>query len=277
MSFDSRERSVADGKPLALYEFNRKTIFWHYTNADRDITHGFLPDGVTPAVYEAITISDDGFAQSGDPSSDDFVITVPAGIPLLAGWRGTPPSDKLYLTLRKQHYGDAEAPVVWIGFITNVSQVSLVEYRVTLRVLSVSFEREGLRLTWQRGCPHFLYDEECGVNPAAWKVETTVTDLTGNAVTIADTGKPNGWFTGGYIEWSIADNVFERRPIESHDGLVLTLLSFTDGLEIGQGLTVYPGGDRTVAGCCDKFDNYDNYGGFELMPGSNPFDGNPVF
>jgi hypothetical protein len=50
----------------------------------------------------------------------------------------------------------------------------------------------------------------------------------------------------------------------------------TSDLFPGMTITVYPGCQRTTA-ACESFQNRDNYGGFELMPGKSPFDGTPFF
>jgi hypothetical protein len=65
----------------------------------------------------------------------------------------------------------------------------------------------------------------------------------------------------------------------SNDALnVGTINAFGDTSEIHPGMfiTVYPGCQRTTA-ACETFNNRDNYGGFEWMPGKSPFDGTPFF
>lgn len=65
----------------------------------------------------------------------------------------------------------------------------------------------------------------------------------------------------------------------SNDALnVGTINAFGDTSEIHPGMliTVYPGCQRTTT-ACETFNNRDNYGGFEWMPGKSPFDGTPFF
>ncbi|EKM4240507.1 hypothetical protein V4422_006288, partial [Pseudomonas aeruginosa] len=75
MSFNSRESSLADGQPVRLYQFSRGAIRWSYNSSDRDITYQnqvfrTVPGGIT----------DNGIICSGDPQSDQFVITAPADL-----------------------------------------------------------------------------------------------------------------------------------------------------------------------------------------------------
>jgi hypothetical protein len=62
-----------------------------------------------------------------------------------------------------------------------------------------------------------------------------------------------------------------------HLGESLRTLGPVVGIAAGDPVVAYAGCKRTVRECIDKFDNYDNYGGFPHIPGRSPYDGNPVF
>ncbi len=161
---------------------------------------------------------------------------------------------------------------------TSVSWPDVDRAEIACQPLSASMDRVGLRLTYMRSCPHALYDVNCGVNRDQFKVAATVSTLTGSAIEYSSAAMlPDGRAAGGYIEWSIGSGELERRSILAHSGSTLTLLGGTDGLSAGQAITVYPGCRQTTADCHDYFANLDNFGGFPAMPGTSPFDGNPVF
>jgi uncharacterized phage protein (TIGR02218 family) len=133
-------------------------------------------------------------------------------------------------------------------------------------------------LSWGRGCPHALYDRNCRADPAAFAIAIAVEGLTGAAiVSSAVASLPANYLAGGYFEFPLMAGVMERRAIESQSGSTINILGTTDGLTIGNWVTVYPGCDRVSSTCESKFNNLVNYGGFPHLPTKSPFDGDPVF
>lgn len=265
MAFNDAEISTQDGRPIALYLLEWGETRWAYTSADRDITYGGID-------YLARAVSDNGMVQGGS-SANDFTMDCPANLPIVDLFRGTPPTETIWFTVRRKHLAEADAPIYWNGTVTNVKRRGFANAQVIGKPLTASFKRTGLRLCWTRECPHFLYDPGCKVDPEDYRVDATITALTGNTVTVSAVGgKPDAWFDGGYVKWEINDDgTIERRMIETHIGLVLTMFGLTDGMEIGDTLSLYPGCDRTPGTCQSKFSNIANYGGFDFMPGQTPF------
>lgn len=271
MSFDSAERSNYGGIPTMLYEFSLGPNKWRYSSGIEDITLG-------ADVYSAAAISDSGIIQSGDVSNDDFTVTMPAGLPFASLFLGTPPSESVYLTCRRMNRGESEAPILWVGQVRSTKRISQIAIEVVCKMLTASLNRNGLRLSWGRGCPHALYDINCRVNPADFGIAIQVQGLTGATIISSSlTVIPDGYLAGGYFEWTIMAGVQERRAIEGHTGSVLTVLGTTDKLSVSTWITVFPGCDRTSSTCSMKFNNLSNYGGFPHMPSKSPFDGDPIF
>ncbi|MEG7246950.1 hypothetical protein V2A12_32850, partial [Pseudomonas aeruginosa] len=54
---------------------------------------------------------------SGDPQSDQFVITAPADLDVALLYKTRSPSGAIDLVVYDMHYGDAEAAVSWVGQI----------------------------------------------------------------------------------------------------------------------------------------------------------------
>lgn len=265
MTFNSAEISTQDGRPVALYLIEWGETEWAYTSADREIIYG----GKT---YLPRAVSDSGMVQGGS-SANDFTMDIPANLPIVDLFRGTPPSETIWLTVRRQHQGEADAPIYWNGNVTNVKRLDLASGQVIGKPLTASFKRTGLRLCWTRECPHFLYDSGCKVNPEAFRTDATITALTGVTTTVdAVGGHPDGYFTGGFLSWEVNDDgTIERRMIEAHVGLQLKIFGLTDGMEIGDVVALYPGCDRTPTTCFTKFNNEANQGGYSFMPGETPF------
>lgn len=271
MAYSERELSNFDGKPILLYEFSRAALAWRYCTADRDITYD-------EQLYSAVAISDAGVKQTGDTKVETFDVTLPAtaAVPLL--WRGVAPSEKIWLRVRRLHYGDLDTQAVFVGSIAQVSQTDEATSVLSCQSIVASLRSSGLRLGWQRGCPHMLYDNQCKVDKAAYAWNATITALDGVNVQAAEfAAKPNGWFTGGFLEWSLGSGAYERRMIQAHQGNLVGLLGSTYGLSVGMPVTAYPGCNLTGATCANKFNNIANYGGVLHLPGKSPFDGNLVF
>lgn len=274
MTFQTYETSTQDGEVTSLYEIVWGGTIWRYTSADRQITVG----GVN---YAPLPCSDNGMKQGGN-TNEDIEITMPSDIPLADLYQSTPPSNTIRVTVRRRHSTDpdGQAFVYWKGYLSNVKRgEGNAAITLVCNTLLSSFTRQGLRLAWTRGCPHILYDQECRVNPADFVHATTIVALDGNSITLAGSGgRPQGWFTGGYIEWEVGGPAtLDRRGIASSPSDVrLGLLGTTYRLSVGLPIRVYPGCDLTMSTCRNKFNNRANYGGCKQMSGQSPFDGSPI-
>jgi uncharacterized phage protein (TIGR02218 family) len=271
MSFGGREQSNQDGAPIALYKFQWGPKTWAYTSADqvvRRIENNELVE------YLPVAISDNGMTQGGS-TQNDFTVEGPTNLPLVALFNSSAPSETIWLTVRRTHEGEDEAQVFWIGTVSNVQVMDLASSTIICQPITSSFRRTGLRLSWTRGCPHFLYDFNCRVNKDDYRTQATVAGLTGNSASLViDVERPPGWFDGGFAEWTAnAEGTLERRMIEKVENNVALFFGLADYLVVGQVISLYPGCPRTTEACEGKFNNLDNYGGFKQMPGKSPFDG----
>lgn len=277
MSFSSIEISNEGGKPVGLYEFRYGNTFWRYTTYGKDLTVG-LDENDDPKVWAAQTISDEGVTQGGS-DQNDLQITVQANNPVAGLFRNTQPSGKVWLVVRRYHIGDpdSETPLLWSGTVVNATLVDIATVQMACRSLGGTYDRNGLRLGWDRSCPHPLYGVGCYVNKDDHAYPRTIATVTSTNFTCT-THSPaeEGSFSGGFMEWARPDGSFNRRGIEFEDGNDFRTLGSTDGLEIGLEVTLYPGCPRNTTGC-KLFSNLKNYGGFPHLPGKSPFDGSPVF
>lgn len=275
MTFDAREISIAGGRPIRLYEFTRSTTSWTYCSADRDVAW-------QTKTWKSLPISDDGVRISGETSADLLKVTAPGTLEVAQLYRGAPPSDEIWLTMRDYHDGETDVPasaiVAWIGTISGVRWPQVDRCEIACQSLAASMDRPGLRLTWERTCPYAVYDLNCRVNRDLYRLAGTVQSLDGVKINSgAFAARPNGYFSGGFVSWPVSGGGVEQRGIESHVGGDLVLLGGTAGLVLGMEVTAYAGCDQTAATCNDKFGNILNHGGVRHLPGRSPFDGNPVF
>ncbi len=272
MSYQSAESSIASGRPIRLYHFERQGVWSRsYTNADRNIVHQSVS-------YSAIAIDDDGIRLTGEASADQIKITGPADCGPAPLFRGAPPSDDVWLTVRDYHYAEPDLPesslVVWVGTVSTVRWPQIDRCEILCDSLSASMRVTGLRLTYERTCPHTIYDTSCGVDRHLHRRPSRVSAVDGASIVC---GASEPVFAGGFVEWTISGGLIERRGIVAQDGNKLTLLGGAAGIAAGQDVMLYPGCDQSIECCRARFNNTDNNGGFRHLPGKSPFDGTPVF
>lgn len=266
MSWNQFEHSTADGRPVTLYEFVRgDVLFYRYTNADKDID-------LNGHVWKAQAISDSGLSVG---SGDNLDVIVPSDNPVARLFRGVSPSRPVRIRIYRWHVDDtsAEFKTVWIGTIKEAKREAIDRTRLVTASLASTFTRVGLRLTYGRACPYALYDHNCNVDPASFGVSGFVIDSLDGAeitVTLLPAELENGWFTGGYVEWA-TEGITERRGLKVQDGNVIGVIGGTSGLSEGLAITLFPGCNRTISQCAEKFSNHLNYGGQPHMPGKSPF------
>lgn len=272
MPFDALENSLAAGRPVRLFAFIRGTHQWSYSAGDRAVSHltrSFIP------VLGGIQL-DGGISQGGD--SDGVIIAAPANLEVAQLYRGIPPSSAVTVIIYDRHYGDDDYLVSWVGEVQGVSWPAVDRCRMKcVSESAAQREQAGLRLRWERSCPHCLYERGCYVNRYLHAVSVTVLSMSATTIQVSSAGgHPDGWFTAGYAEWMVEGGNVERRAIDSHVGVALTLFGGTSGVPLGD-ITLFPGCDQTPVTCNSKFGNMPNYGGFQHIPGRSPFDGNPFF
>jgi uncharacterized phage protein (TIGR02218 family) len=280
MSFDTIEISNQDGKPIFLYEFVQGVLpsngrGWFFNTSDRDIVYNHPVYGNTTYVAEAI--SDGGVTISGGSEDNEITITVPFLNAVSQLFTATPPSTKVNVTIRALHYGDTDAPIHWMGTVSSRKVPQDGEAQLLCNAVIASFSVGGLRLCYERQCPHPLYSlTTC--KAVKVPVSCVITALTGDSITADNFATmSDGKFNGGYVEWPIVGTLMESRSIDQHTGTTVTLLGSTDGLAVGMTITAFIGCDHSRQGCNDDHSNLPNYGGFAHMPGRSPFDGDPVF
>lgn len=169
-------QSIQSGR---LYQFDRSaSVVWRYTSADRKITH--LAEDWLPQ-----PISDNGVRMTGEASADTLEIIVPASLPVAQLFRATPPSEEVFVTIYDYDAGEQDADVCWVGSVSAARFDGPGQATLICDSLSASMRREGLRLSYERSCPHSVYDGQCGVDKAQHAMPVRITALDGISITVA--------------------------------------------------------------------------------------------
>lgn len=263
MSYEDFERSVDEAGPVELYRFVLSAAERHlFTSGDAEITYA----GDT---YAPVTISRSEIEQTAEIHRGELEVQVSRDNPLVAQFTAAPPDRIVTLTVFRHHRDDSEFITYWKGRLLSVLWAG---GQVTLKCEPVfsSLKRAGLRRRYQASCPHVLYGPGCFVTRAAFATEGVVTQLVGARVSADAFGAhPNGWFTGGYLQFG----ALARRLIMSHINANVTLSAPLPELTVGASVTAYAGCDHALSTCDTKFDNAANNGGFPFAPQRNPFQG----
>ena len=262
MSWNQFEYSTNNGKPLTLYEFVRnEQKYYRYTNADRDVEFNNM-------IWFSEAISNTGLSVG---SGNNLEITLPSASDVVRIFRGVPPIKPVVIKMYQLHENDNEFRVIWIGKIQEVKRESIEKARLITASVASSFERSGLRLTYGRSCPYALYDHNCQIWQDNYKVANIeIMALDGANITVNLSGFNSGYFSGGYMEYYI-DGIQELRGLKVHENNSIGILGGTQGLSKGMKINLYPGCDKTIKTCNEKFNNHLNYGGQPHIPGVSPF------
>lgn len=274
MTFEAYEQSVDAGRPVKLYTLRLGALAWRYTSADRSVAFAGHDYDALPG------LEDDGVRQTGDSAADELLVTVPHDLPVVRLFRVVPPATEIEVEVRTYHWSDVDAGfrISFTGSIVGVRRRSPAKATLVCQSDLASLDRLGLTRGWQRPCPYSVYNADCKVNPALFRVVGTVTAIAGSIITAPAWGAlADGWFDFGYVEWSIGSGEWDRRGVERHVGNDLTLLWGADGIAIGTEVRAYAGCSGQPDVCDGKFGNILNYGGFKGIPGKSPYDGSQVW
>ncbi|OTQ49348.1 phage BR0599 family protein [Gilliamella apis] len=262
MSWNQFEYSTNNGKPLTLYEFvHNEQKYYRYTNADRDVEFNNV-------IWFSEAISNTGLSIG---SGNNLEITLPSNNDVVRLFRGVPPTKPVVIRMYQLHESSNDFKVIWIGKIQEVKRESIEKAKLITASVASSFERNGLRLTYGRSCPYALYDHNCRIRQENYKTSNIeIMALDGANITVNLSGFNSGYFSGGYMEFYI-DGIQELRGLKVHENNTIGILGGTQGLSKGMRINLYPGCDKTIRTCNEKFNNHLNYGGQPHIPGVSPF------
>lgn len=268
MTYSAIETSVQSGRPLELYEFTYGATAYRYTSSDGDVVYG----GHT---YTAVPISRGSVEETSEVARLALEITASRDLSVLDLFSVAPPEEVVLVTLRRLHSDDGEAIIMWMGRVLNVT-LNNASAEIHCESVYTSLKRIGLRRLYQKSCPHVIYGPGCALARSTYKATKTVSTVSGTTITVSSIGAVDGFYAGGYLEWT-SDGVSHRRAIHSQTGGAIVVGFSIPGIAASASVDLYPGCDHTLATCASKFSNSDNYGGMPFFPSKNPFAGVAIY
>jgi uncharacterized phage protein (TIGR02218 family) len=266
-TFSALESSIASSRPLEVYEFVQGSTTYRYTSAASDVTVG-------SSTYTAIAIARSRVEQGSDAENRTLIITVPVNEPFARQFVNVVPGERG--TVRIYRYQRDESPAFNTRVLLFEGIVQSVRFpqdgyvaEIAVRSAEAALNRNIPRFTYMGMCNHFLYDANCGVDPAGFNHVGTVTAVNGNVVTVTGAGSAGLDFVGGYCR-PTGSNDFRMILATSGDDITLLLPFYTN--PTGTNLQLFAGCDHLIDGdCALVFDNVINFGGFGFVPNRNPF------
>src|SRR5258706_2693387 len=121
---------------------------------------------------------------------------------------------------------------------------------------------------WQAACRWTLFDAGCTLSQAAFFIfGTAQAGSTQSQIVTTGLAQPSGYFALGQVTMTSGLNSGFRRMVKSFDGTTMFLIApFPFTVAVGDSYTAYPGCNKSVSDCTNKFSNQVNYGGEDLIP-----------
>ena len=272
--FDTLESGPLS-RPADLYRFDYGTELFLFTSANETITFGgsdYVPlelkrssSQINPRERRATKITVNG----------------PANARPFVDFIGIQPALRLELIISRIQLEEKvdsspldaspqPLPLPTTAFIIFEGYVTSIVFKgrdctMELNPFSDQFLREIPKFKYHSPCNHVLYDAQCGVLQSAFTQSGVVSAVNGNTITV--TGFSGTAFTAGFVQNQAGTDF--RMIIEQAADVFTLLLPFREIL--GETIDAFQGCDHTVVTCRDKFNAVPAFGGFPLVPGTNPF------
>lgn len=122
-------------------------------------------------------------------------------------------------------------------------------------------------------CRHDLGDTGCMANIENFRCDFTVVSVTDDFTFVVDTlhGQADGYFALGQLIWDTGNNTGGAFDVQTSNLDELTIGLFyptTDAVQVGDTGHVYPGCDKLIGTCFEKFNNVVNFDGepYNIQP-----------
>lgn len=187
------------------------------------------------------------------------------------------------------HYDSAEVSLFWVNWRDTSERVLInrgllgevkrsgIAFSAELRGLTSRLGQSTGR-TYQRTCDAVVGDARCGVNLAVaqYRGLGTVDEVSSERLfnVTGLNGFADDWFSAGYLTFTSGDNHGQGIEVKTHNrrASIATIELWTPPafpVVAGDDFRITAGCKQTIDVCKAKFNNVENFRGFNLMPGSD--------
>lgn len=296
-----RERESASGvAPVELVTFARgqgaAARVWRYATGDVPVTYLGL-------VYHPAALTREAIRLDQSSGRTSVTLSIATATPFVAEWLApgvVPARGVTSVTIMRVHL-TAEGTVDGLGseptgarFLSEFSGMEIDGdvTRIACDGIGSRLSRPVPRVPITRTCAWSLFDARCALAPTdlqrtgtiaavgtaaePWLGSPTVTiTMAGSVPTILPGPIPDLTFLDGGVLNVTISGVLTRFHIEKADlsawpSVVAVLYDAMPSAAIGTSATLWPGCQKTVAVCRDRFNNVPHFGGFPRLPERNP-------
>ncbi|MFL0802458.1 MAG: phage BR0599 family protein [Agarilytica sp.] len=247
-----------------LIEISGRNEYFRYTSLDERIQrNGIWFESVPLEINAGIKVS-----SVIDNADWSFSITGNAEVARL--WLTGVPDFIVNIIVYRYDRAEDSWPLEWSG---SVVAPYWEEDRIEFRCESdfTALRTQGLRRMYQSGCSHPLYGSNCSINRAVFRESYVASSVSGSTIGFNSENFSPGHFAGGYAEWTAPiTGATVTKPIRNNGAIDITLSVLANDLTPGAIVNLYPGCDRSLITCADKFNNSINYGGQPWLSSVNP-------
>lgn len=272
MVYATKDNSVHDAAPIEFYEFIAQHKTWRYTSYHSAIQGATQSDGTqwyTPFQVVRSTIEVSSIIDS--PTTMDFQVPHDSELAQTFCYNKSP--KELLVIVRSFHEGDSavtEFKVEWTGHLAGVAASGKWGIIKTASIIRTELNGFLSSVFYQKSCNHVLYDERCKAVAADFTEVASVVKVQSQLITVNDMVFAAGELVNGVM---VNVRTGERQGIISNNINVIRIgFPFFD-IVVGDDVQLILGCDHQRLGDCkDRFDNVENYGGFDFIPEINPFE-----
>lgn len=155
---------------------------------------------------------------------------------------------------------------LFTGKVSRVDRIGIIQSSVQVVSDMVLLNQPMPRNMYQAGCGNTLFDGTCGLLKDNFDTQGEV-EASSTVLTINWASATAGYYDLGTVTFEGGANDGISRTIRRSTGTALILSSPLPNVpQTGDDFVAYPGCDRTLSTCQNKFSNEDNYRGYPYIP-----------
>jgi len=253
-------------KPRDLYTFARSDQLWRYTSAGAAITVTYPTAhdvSYTPAV-----ISRGNIQRGSETGAIKVHVKLARTTPVAAALREYR-MHAMVLGIHRYQPGVNVLPV--LQAYGDVAGVTLNEGWVEFDVVSAEslFSQPFPRQLFSQTCQLSTYGQRCGVNQRDFSTPATIVSIDGSTIVVdAVPMVAATYYDGGKI---VLTATREELFVAVRDDVTFEIMGpVPDGVAPGDAVLLVAGDDHSLTTCHDKFNNVENFFGFNDLPITDP-------
>jgi hypothetical protein len=262
----------------------------YFTSGQTSVSVAIYPSNNVNTYETGFTVERGTLTQEVGVDPQDLDLTIapawdnPGGAPTVAGYsimqaarlglldNATLSFSKFYGALPAAFAQLDTSPGGVLWFVGVVSDIDVNRFAVKLKIsanLILLSQTQMPRNLYQAGCVHTLYDNGCALLQSAFTVSGTVAAVVSSSNFTTNLTKADGYFNLGVLTFTSGANNGYSATVKAYlntSGSVQLMLPFPATVSVGDQFTVYPGCDKTVPTCINKFDNIDHNKSTPFVP-----------